>query len=71
MKLFVEFSDGMVYGKASSGGSKETDNTKPSVVLAKYKLLAEEELKKVPGYGHTFLLATYQKKKEGESYGFR
>jgi len=43
----------MVYGKASSGGSKETDNTKPSVLLAKYKLLAEEELKKVSGYGPT------------------
>lgn len=49
---FVEFSTGQVYKPPNSsavkaGGSKEDATTKPWTKLAKYKLLAEEELEKL------------------------
>ncbi|KAI9894955.1 MAG: hypothetical protein M1814_000176 [Vezdaea aestivalis] len=47
VKVFVEVSTGMVY-KPESAPRKETDKTKPWMTMAKYKLIAEEELAKIP-----------------------
>jgi len=49
VKVFVEISTGMVY-KPDSVPRKETDKTKPWMKMAKYKLMAEEELSKIEGY---------------------
>lgn len=48
VKLFVEVGDGKVY-KPNRSKSKETDDLKPWLPLAKYKLQAEEELRKIEG----------------------
>ncbi|KAK6349916.1 hypothetical protein TWF696_006175 [Orbilia brochopaga] len=48
VKLFVELSEGRVYGDGSKG-KKETYERKPWLTLAKYKLRAEEELQKIEG----------------------
>lgn len=45
----MEISTGMVY-KPDSHARKESDKTKPWSVLAQYKLQAEDELAKIPGY---------------------
>ena len=46
--VFVEVSTGMVYDPKSAP-RKETDKTKPWTAMARYKLLAEEELSKIEG----------------------
>ncbi|KAI9758388.1 MAG: hypothetical protein M1815_002134 [Lichina confinis] len=48
VKAFVEISTGMVY-KPDQTPRKETDKTKPWLKMAKYKLMAEEELSKIKG----------------------
>ncbi|KAJ6264633.1 hypothetical protein Dda_0782 [Drechslerella dactyloides] len=48
VKLFVELSEGRVYGDYGKG-KKETCERKPWLTLAKYKLKAEEELQKIEG----------------------
>jgi hypothetical protein len=48
VKVFIEVSVGMVY-KSDSVPRKETDKTKPWMKMAKYKLMAEEELAKIEG----------------------
>lgn len=48
VKVFVEVSTGMVY-KPDQAPRKETDKTKPWMKMAKYKLMAEEELSKING----------------------
>jgi dTDP-4-dehydrorhamnose reductase len=47
VKVFVEVSTGMVY-KPEAAARKESDKTKPWMKMAKYKLMAEEELAKIP-----------------------
>ncbi|KAF3934275.1 hypothetical protein ABW19_dt0202776 [Dactylella cylindrospora] len=46
VKLFVELGDGRIYKGTKN---KETDELKPWLPLAKYKVGAEEELKKIEG----------------------
>ena len=48
VKAFVEASTGMVY-KSDQAPRKETDKLKPWMKMAKYKLMAEEELAKIEG----------------------
>jgi hypothetical protein len=48
VKCWVELSSGSVY-KADREPRKETDKLKPWLRVAKYKLEAEEELKKIEG----------------------
>lgn len=48
VKCWIEISTGAVY-KSDREPSKETDKLKPWLKLAKYKLEAEEELKKIEG----------------------
>ncbi|KAF3186409.1 hypothetical protein TWF106_004309 [Orbilia oligospora] len=48
VKLFVELSEGRVYGNGPKG-KKESDEIKPWLLLAKYKSDAERELQKVEG----------------------
>ncbi|KAI9806867.1 MAG: hypothetical protein M1833_002525 [Piccolia ochrophora] len=48
VKAFVEVSTGMVY-KPDQVPRKESDKTKPWLKMAKYKLMAEEELAKIEG----------------------
>lgn len=50
VKCWVELSSGSVY-KSEREPRKESDKLKPWGRLAKYKLEAEEELKKIEGYG--------------------
>lgn len=50
IKCWVELSTGAVY-KSDREPSKETDKLKPWLKLAKCHLEAEEELKKIEGYG--------------------
>lgn len=49
VKCFIELSTGMVY-KPDSSPSKEQDKLKPWSKIAVFKLQAEEELAKIPGY---------------------
>lgn len=49
VKCFIELSTGAIY-KPDSNASKETSKIKPWLKLAKYKLQAENELQKIPGY---------------------
>ena len=49
VKAFVCVSTGMVY-KPDAVPRKETDKTKPWLKMAKFKLMAEEELAKIEGY---------------------
>lgn len=51
----MEASTGMVY-KSDQVPRKETDKTKPWMKMAKYKLMAEEELSKIEGYVSFFLV---------------
>ncbi|KAI9684089.1 MAG: hypothetical protein M1829_003359 [Trizodia sp. TS-e1964] len=48
VKCFIEVSTGMVY-KPENTPRNEADKTKPWLKVAKYKLLAEEELSKIEG----------------------
>ncbi|KAI9142916.1 hypothetical protein BKA69DRAFT_1109265 [Paraphysoderma sedebokerense] len=48
VKLFIEVSTGQVYDGDKKASSEES-KTKPWTTLAKFKLQAEEELKKIPG----------------------
>ena len=48
-RAMVCCSTGMVY-KADAKPRKETDKAKPWLKLAKYMLMAEEELAKIEGY---------------------
>ena len=48
VRAFVCCSTGMVY-KPDSAPRKETDKAKPWLKMAKFKLMAEEELSKVEG----------------------
>lgn len=48
VRAFVCCSTGMVY-KPDAAPRKETDKCKPWLKMAKYKLMAEEELSKVEG----------------------
>ena len=49
VKAFVELSTGMVY-KPKTPARKENDELKPWLRMAHYKLQAEEELARIPGY---------------------
>lgn len=53
VKAFIEVSTGMVY-KPDQVPRKESDKTKPWMKMAKYKLMAEEELSKIPGWVYHF-----------------
>lgn len=48
VKAFIELSTGQVYEPKRDPPRKETDKLKPIVKLAKWKLQAEEELKRIP-----------------------
>ncbi|EWC45536.1 hypothetical protein DRE_05394 [Drechslerella stenobrocha 248] len=48
VKVFIELSEGRVYGGGAKG-NKETRETKPRLPLARYKLEAEKELQKIEG----------------------
>lgn len=54
VKCFVELSTGAIY-KCDATPSKETAKLRPWLKLAKYKLQAENELKKIEGYVYSSL----------------
>ncbi|KAI9821444.1 MAG: hypothetical protein M1826_000680 [Phylliscum demangeonii] len=66
-KVFVEVSTGMVY-KPDSAPRTETDKTKPWMKLAKYKLMAEEELAKIPGLNLVILRLAHVYGEYGSKY---